>query len=231
MTPDPHPIPPATRVVVADDQPLVRAGLETLINAEPDLQVVATAADGLEAVAAARRTRPDVVCMDVRMPGQDGIAATRELCGPGVADPIPVLVLTTFDIDDYLFGALEAGASGFLLKDAEPATILAAVRSVAAGNGTIDDALTKRLLHEVVTRRSIQPVTAARGTDLLTARELDIVLLLAQGMSNEEIAAALVLEVSTVKSHLGRILPKLGVRSRLQAAVWAYQNRIVDLPG
>ena len=165
------------------------------------------------------------------MPGQDGIAATRELCGPGVADPIPVLVLTTFDIDDYLFGALEAGASGFLLKDAEPATILAAVRSVAAGNGTIDDALTKRLLHEVVTRRSIQPVTAARGTDLLTARELDIVLLLAQGMSNEEIAAALVLEVSTVKSHLGRILPKLGVRSRLQAAVWAYQNRIVDLPG
>ena len=230
MTPDPHPIPPATRVVVADDQPLVRAGLETLINAEPDLQVVATAADGLEAVAAARRTRPDVVCMDVRMPGQDGIAATRELCGPGVADPIPVLVLTTFDIDDYLFGALEAGASGFLLKDAEPATILAAVRSVAAGNGTIDDALTKRLLHEVVTRRSIQPVTAARGTDLLTARELDIVLLLAQGMSNDEIAAELVLEVSTVKSHLARILPKLGVRSRLQAAVWAYQNRIVALP-
>lgn len=219
------------RVVVADDQPLVRAGLVTLLGAEPDIEVVAAAVDGLEAVEVARRTRPDVVCMDIRMPGQDGVAATRALCGPDVADPIPVLVLTTFDIDDYLFGALEAGASGFLLKDAEPATITAAVRSVAAGNGTIDDALTKRVLGEVVTRRRTQPVTAARGTDLLTPRELDIVLLLAQGMSNEEIADRLVLEVSTVKSHLARILPKLGVRSRLQAAVWAYQSRIVDLPG
>lgn len=218
------------RVVVADDQALVRAGLVTLMNAEPDLEVVGAAADGHEAVEVARRERPDVVCMDIRMPGQDGITATRELCGPDVADPIKVLVLTTFDIDDYLFGALEAGASGFLLKDSDPAVIGQAVRSVAAGNGTIDDALTKRVVREVVTRRQTQPVTAARGTDLLTARELDIVLLLAQGMSNEEIAADLFLEVSTVKSHLARILPKLGVRSRLQAAVWAYQNRIVDLP-
>jgi len=218
------------RVVVADDQPLVRAGLATLLGAEADIEVVATAADGHEAVEVALRERPDVVCMDVRMPGRDGLSATRELCGPGVPDPIPVLVLTTFDIDDYLFGALEAGASGFLLKDADPAVITAAVRSVAAGNGTIDDALTKRVVREVVTRRQTQPVTAARGTDLLTARELDIVLLLAQGMSNEEIAAELFLEVSTVKSHLARILPKLGVRSRLQAAVWAYQSRIVELP-
>jgi len=218
------------RVVVADDQPLVRAGLATLLGAEADIEVVATAADGHEAVEVALRERPDVVCMDVRMPGRDGLSATRELCGPGVPDPIPVLVLTTFDIDDYLFGALEAGASGFLLKDADPAVITAAVRSVAAGNGTIDDALTKRVVREVVTRRQTQPVTAARGTDLLTARELDIVLLLAQGMSNEEIAADLFLEVSTVKSHLARILPKLGVRSRLQAAVWAYQSRIVELP-
>lgn len=218
------------RVVVADDQPLVRAGLTTLLGAEPGLEVVGSAADGHEAVDVARRVRPDVVCMDIRMPGQDGIAATRALCGPGVPDPVPVLVLTTFDIDDYLFGALEAGASGFLLKDADPAVIVQAVRSVAAGNGTIDDALTKRLLREVVTRRQTQPVTAARGTDLLTARELDIVLLLAQGMSNEEIAESLVLEVSTVKSHLARILPKLGVRSRLQAAVWAYQSRLVALP-
>lgn len=218
------------RVVVADDQPLVRAGLTTLLGAEPGLEVVGSAADGHEAVDVARRVRPDVVCMDIRMPGQDGIAATRALCGPGVPDPVPVLVLTTFDIDDYLFGALEAGASGFLLKDADPAVIVQAVRSVAAGNGTIDDALTKRLLREVVTRRQTQPVTAARGTDLLTARELDIVLLLAEGMSNDEIARELVLEVSTVKSHLARILPKLGVRSRLQAAVWAYQNRLVRLP-
>ncbi|WP_121257663.1 response regulator [Nocardioides ferulae] len=221
---------PVIRTVVADDQPLVRAGLSTLLGAEPDIDVVATAADGHEAVEAARRLRPDVVCMDIRMPGMDGIAATRALCGPDVADPIPVLVLTTFDIDDYLFGALEAGASGFLLKDADPAVLVQAVRSVAAGNGTLGDTLTKRVLSEVVSRRRTQPVTAARGTDLLTSRELDIVLLLAQGMSNDEIAQALVLEVSTVKSHLARILPKLGVRSRLQAAVWAYQNRIVDLP-
>jgi DNA-binding NarL/FixJ family response regulator len=218
------------RVVVADDQALVRAGLSTLINAEPDLEVVGAAADGDEAVAIAHDLRPDVVCMDIRMPGRDGISATRALCGPGVPDPVPVLVLTTFDIDDYLFGALEAGASGFLLKDADPAVLVQAVRSVAGGNGTLDDALTKRVLREVVERRQTQPVSAGRGTELLTARELEIVLLLAQGMSNDEIARALVLEQSTVKSHLARILPKLGVRSRLQAAVWAYQNRVVDLP-
>lgn len=218
------------RVVVADDQPLVRAGLVTLLGAEPDIEVVAAAADGDEAVEVARALRPDMVCMDIRMPGQDGISATRALAGPGVADPIPILVLTTFDIDDYLFGALEAGASGFLLKDAEPEVLVQAVRSVAAGNGTLDDALTKRVVREVVTRRQTQPVTAGRASELLTPRELDIVLLLAQGMSNDEIARELVLEVSTIKSHLARILPKLGVRSRLQAAVWAYQNRIVDLP-
>lgn len=218
------------RVVVADDQALVRAGLSTLLGAEPDIEVVGTAADGDDAVATARELRPDVVCMDIRMPGRDGISATRALCGPGVEDPVPVLVLTTFDIDDYLFGALEAGASGFLLKDADPAVLVQAVRSVAAGNGTLDDALTKRVLREVVERRQTQPVSAGRGTDLLTARELEIVLLLAQGMSNDEIARELVLEQSTVKSHLARILPKLGVRSRLQAAVWAYQNKVVDLP-
>ncbi len=218
------------RVVVADDQALVRAGLRTLLDAEPDLEVVAVATDGREAVEAARRLRPDVVCMDVRMPGQDGISATRELCGPGVEDPVPVLVLTTFDVDEHLFGALEAGASGFLLKDAEPDVLVAAVRSVARGNGTLDDSLTKRVLREVVTRRQIVPVTAARATDLLTARELDILLLLAQGLSNDEIAAELVLETSTVKSHLARMMPKLGVRSRLQAAVWAYQNKVVTIP-
>lgn len=218
------------RVVVADDQPLVRTGLVTLLGLEPDIDVVATAATGQEAVEVARRLRPDVVCMDIRMPGLDGIAATRALSGPDIVDRIPVLVLTTFEIDEYLFGALEAGASGFQLKDADPEVLIRAVRSVAAGNGTLDDTLTKRVMSEVLSRRRTQPVTASRGTDLLTPRELDIVLLLAQGMSNEEIAEALFLEVSTVKSHLARILPKLGVRSRLQAAVWAYQNRIVDLP-
>ena len=218
------------RVLVADDQPLIRAGLVTLLGAEPDIDVVGTAVDGHEAVRLARELRPDVVCMDIRMPGLDGISATRELAGADAVDPVPVLVLTTFEIDDYLFGALEAGAAGFQLKDADPAVLVQAVRTVAAGNGTIDDSLTKRVLSELVGRRRSQPVTAARATDLLTARELDIVLLLARGMSNEEIADELVVEVSTVKSHLARILPKLGLRSRLQVAVWAYQNRIVDLP-
>ena len=218
------------RVLVADDQPLIRAGLVTLLGAEPDIDVVGTAVDGHAAVRLARELRPDVVCMDIRMPGLDGISATRELAGADAVDPVPVLVLTTFEIDDYLFGALEAGAAGFQLKDADPAVLVQAVRTVAAGNGTIDDSLTKRVLSELVGRRRSQPVTAARATDLLTARELDIVLLLARGMSNEEIADELVVEVSTVKSHLARVLPKLGLRSRLQVAVWAYQNRIVDLP-
>ncbi len=215
------------RVVVADDQPLVRAGLRTLLQTEPDIEVVAVAEDGGSAVEQALALRPDMVCMDIRMPGRDGISATRELCGPDVADPIPVLVLTTFDIDDYVFGALEAGASGFLLKDADPDAIVAAVRSVAAGHGTLDTSLTRRVLREVVTRRRTQPVTAARASELLTARELDILLHLAEGMSNEEIAQALVLEVSTVKSHLARMMPKLGVKSRLHAAVWAYQSGLI----
>lgn len=219
------------RVLVADDQALVRTGLVTLLEAEPDVEVVAAVADGQQAVEAARRLRPDVACLDIRMPGTDGIAATRALCGPDVTEPVPVLVLTTFDVDEYLFGALEAGASGFLLKDAEPDDIVAAVRSVAAGNGTLADALTKRVLAELVSRRQTQPVTAARASELLTPRELDILLHLAQGMSNEEIARALVVEVSTVKSHLARMMPKLGVRSRLHAAVWAYQNGVVDVRG
>ena len=210
------------RVVVADDQPLVRAGLRTLLETEPDIEVVAVAEDGAAAVERALALRPDVVCMDIRMPGRDGISATRELCGPDVTDPIPVLVLTTFDIDDYVFGALEAGASGFLLKDADPDAI------VAAGHGTLDTSLTRRVLREVVTRRRTQPVTAARASEVLTTRELDILLHLAEGMSNEEIAQALVLEVSTVKSHLARMMPKLGVKSRLQAAVWAYQSGLVE---
>lgn len=219
------------RVLVADDQPLVRTGLTTLLNSEPDVEVVASVADGAAAVEAAQRLRPHVACLDIRMPGTDGITATRQLCGPGVEDPVPVLILTTFDVDEYLFGALEAGASGFLLKDAEPEDVVAAVRSVAAGNGTLADDVTKRVLRELVSRRQTQPVTAARASEVLTPRELEILLLLAQGMSNEEIARELVVEVSTVKSHLARMMPKLGVRSRLHAAVWAYQNGVVDTGG
>jgi DNA-binding NarL/FixJ family response regulator len=218
------------RVLIADDQPLVRAGLTALVNMEPDLEVVGEASDGIQALAMARELRPDVACLDIRMPGHDGITVARALCGPDVDDPIPVLVLTTFDLDDYVFGALEAGVSGFLLKDAEPETITDAIRQVAAGNGTIDQSLTRRILREFVQRRSLQPVSRSRSSDLLTSREQEILLLLAQGMSNDEIAQALVVETSTVKSHLARMLPKLGVRSRLQAVVWAYQNRFVDIP-
>lgn len=218
------------RVLVADDQAMVRAGLVTLMEAEPDIEVVAAVADGAEAVRVARALHADVVCMDVRMPHVDGVEATRLLCGPGVLDPIPVLVLTTFDIDDYLFGALDAGASGFLLKDAEPPVLMGALRAVAAGEGTIDQSLTRRVLREVAVRRPIAPLSAGRAPARLTPRELDILLLLAHGLSNDEIAAQLVVEVSTVKSHLARMMPKLGVTSRLQAAVWAYRHRVVEIP-
>ncbi|ROQ17653.1 MULTISPECIES: response regulator transcription factor [unclassified Curtobacterium] len=218
------------RVLVADDQPLVRAGVSALLGAEADIEVVGVAADGGEALALARSLRPDVACLDIRMPVLNGIELARLFCAPDADPAIPVLMLTTFDLDDYVFGALEAGASGFLLKDAEPDTIVEAVRQVAAGNGTLDQALTRRVLREFVSRRSLQPVSGDRADGVLTAREREVLLLLAQGMSNEEIAVALVLEVSTVKSHLARMLPKLGVRSRLQAVVWAYQNRIVAVP-
>ncbi|BBG02608.1 MULTISPECIES: response regulator [Pseudonocardia] len=217
------------RVLIADDQPLVRAGLASLMGAEPDIDVVGVAADGTSALEMARDLVPDVACLDIRMPGRSGIDVARELCAPGTE--IPVLVLTTFDLDDYVFGALEAGASGFLLKDSDPDDIIRAVRQVAAGQGTIDQTLTRRILREFVHRRSLQPVTGRRAEELLTPREHEILLLLAQGMSNDDIARTLVVEQSTVKSHLARMLPKLGVTSRLQAVVWAYQNRVVDVPG
>lgn len=217
------------RVLIADDQGLVRAGLAALLNGAPGIEVVATAADGDQAVALARELQPDVACVDVRMPGRDGISVAKELCDPASDSPVAVLILTTFAIDEYLFAALEAGASGFMLKDSEPEDIIAAVRSVAAGNATLDDSLTRSVIRELARRRETQPVTVAHGTDLLSPRELDILLLLARGMSNEDIARELVLEVSTVKSHISRMLPKIGVSSRLQAVVWAYQQRIVTV--
>ncbi len=218
------------RVLIADDQPLVRAGLAALLAAEPGIEVAGVAADGSEALAMALDLVPDVACLDVRMPGRSGIDVARVLCAPDADPQVPVLVLTTFDLDDYVFGALEAGVSGFLLKDSEPDDIVHAVRQVAAGLGTIDQTLTRRILREFVHRRRLQPVTGRRAEELLTPREHEILLLLAQGMSNDDIARSLVVEVSTVKSHLARILPKLGVTSRLQAVVWAYQNHVVTVP-
>ncbi|MGI5499117.1 response regulator [Lentzea sp. CA-135723] len=218
------------RVLIADDQPLVRAGLTALLNAEQDVEVVGVARDGAQALTLARELTPDVACLDIRMPGRSGIEVARELCAPHADPQVPVLVLTTFDLDDYVFGALEAGASGFLLKDSEPDDIVHAVRQVAAGRGTIDQTLTRRILSEFVHRRRLQPVAGRRVEELLTPREHDILLLLAEGMSNDDIARRLVVEVSTIKSHLARMLPKIGVTSRLQAVVWAYQNHVVAVP-
>ena len=163
------------RVMIAEDQPLARAGLAAVLASEADIDVVGTAADGTEALEMARDLRPDVTCLDIRMPGRDGIAVARELCGPAADPVIPVLILTTFDLDDYVFGALEAGASGFLLKDAEPEAIEHAVRQVAAGHGTLDETLTRRVMREFVERRRLQPVTAPRAHSVLTAREQSLV--------------------------------------------------------
>jgi DNA-binding NarL/FixJ family response regulator len=174
--------------------------------------------------------RPDVVCLDIRMPGMDGIEVAGAI--GRLEPPRPaILILTTFDIDDYVFRALEAGVAGFLLKDSEPDEIVRAIRSIADGHGTLDRTLTRRIVDEYVQRRRLQPVSATAALDMLTPRERDILLLLAEGMSNDEIAASLVVEVATVKSHLARLLPKLGVRSRLQAVVWAYQNKVVGTEG
>lgn len=223
-----------TRVVLVDDQAVVRAGFTVILESE-GLEVVGEASNGADAVRVARRERPDVVCMDVRMPGGDGITATLALAGPGVVDPVPVLVVSTFDLDDYVFGALEAGASGFLLKDAEPDVLVDAVRRVASGEGLVDQTLTRRVIDEFARRRSpATPDEVASG--LLTSREHDILALLCRGQSNAEIAATLFLEASTVKSHLSRIMTKTGMRDRVQLVVWAYEHGIaapgtLDTPG
>ncbi|MDD7969455.1 response regulator transcription factor [Actinomycetospora lemnae] len=212
------------RVVLADDQGVVRAGFRMFLEAAGDVEVVGEAANGPEAVRLARRLAPDVVCMDVRMPGGDGLAATREIVAGD--DPVPaVLVVTTFDLDEYVFGALEAGASGFVLKDTEPDDLVDAVRRVAAGEGLVDHAVTRRVIAEFARRR---PATPPRpdAAAALTARETEIVRLLAGGLSNAEIAAELVVEVSTVKSHLGRAMTKIGTRDRVQTVVWAYRHGI-----
>jgi DNA-binding NarL/FixJ family response regulator len=188
--------------------------------------VVGEASTGPDAVAVVARTRPDVVCMDVRMPGGDGLAATRRILAAGPDAPA-VLVITTFDLDEYVFGALEAGASGFLLKDAEPDELVAAVRRLAGGAGLLDSTVTRRVIAEFARRHAVpEPGAAAHG---LTAREADIVRVLAQGRSNEEIAQELFIETSTVKSHLTRAMAKIGTRDRLQTVVWAYRNGVAQI--
>lgn len=214
-------------VVIADDQMMVRDGLATLLSAQPDIDVVGQAADGREAVELARALVPDVVVMDVRMPVLDGIAATAQLLGdPPHTDGPRVLVLTTFDVDDHVYDALAAGASGFLLKDAPTADLITAVRVVAGGEALLAPSVTRRLIADFARRRrarSFRPDAAGA----LTPRELDVLRQVARGLSNAEIAAELVLAEQTVKSHVGRILMKLGLRDRTQAVVYAYENGIV----
>ncbi|MEG3633938.1 response regulator transcription factor [Micromonospora palythoicola] len=214
------------RVLIADDQAMVRQGFGALLAAQPDLLVVGDAADGAQAVAQARRLDPDVVLMDVRMPVLDGLAATRKLLGDRPADRPRVLILTTFDLDDYVYEALRAGASGFLLKDAPAADLIHAVRVVAGGDALLAPTVTRRLIAEFAARPHRQ---RPRPTALaaLTPRETEVLRLIAQGRSNGEIAAELVVAEQTVKTHVGRILAKLQLRDRAQAVVLAYETGLV----
>jgi len=212
-------------VLVADDQALVRAGFRAILETEPAVTVVGEAVDGREAIDLVRRRRPDVVLMDVKMPGLDGLEATRRIVGE-TDHPPAVLILTTFDLDEYVYAALQAGASGFLLKDAPPEQLIAAVHTLAAGDALIAPAITKRLIEQFA--RSAPPASAsATAFAELTARELEVLVLIARGHSNREIASELVLSEETVKTHVKRVLAKLGVRDRVHAVVLAYESRLV----
>jgi DNA-binding NarL/FixJ family response regulator len=213
------------RVVIADDQELVRTGLRMIVASEPDLQVVGEAADGSEAADKARLLRPDVVLMDIRMPGIDGIAATRHILGR--SDPTRVIVLTTFGADEYVFEALAAGASGFLLKDGPADELLRAIRTVAAGESLLAPSVTTSVINRFVKH----PRTRAYpGAEELTSRELEVWRLLARGLSNAEIAMELILGDATIKTHVARVLQKLGLRDRTQAVIAAYESGLIE-PG
>ena len=214
------------RVVIADDQALVRTGFR-LILAEDDIDVVAEAANGTEAVEAVRRTRPDVVLMDIRMPGMDGLEAARRILADDTLQATRIIMLTTFDLDRYVYAALTAGASGFLLKDVTPEQLTATVRLVRIGDALLAPAITRRLV-ERFADHAPQANTTYPGLSTLTPRELDVLRHLAQGLSNAELAATLHLSETTVKSHIARILAKLGLRDRVQAVVAAYQSGLVS---
>jgi len=212
------------RLLLADDQPLLRAGFRVILEEHPDLTVVGEAADGLVAVAEAALTRPDVVLMDVRMPRLDGIEATRRIVR---ADPrVRVLVLTTFDLDEYVYGAVQAGASGFLLKDAPPDELVRGVRVVAAGEALLAPSVTRRLLEEFARRPA--PGAAAKRLAGMTKREREVLVLVARGLSNREIADELAIGEATVKTHVARVLDKLGLRDRVQAVAFAYRSGLAD---
>ncbi|MEV5938448.1 response regulator transcription factor [Streptomyces sp. NPDC051994] len=227
------------RVLIADDQVMVRQGFTVLLNAEPDIEVVGQAVDGLDAVAQVGQLAPDVVLMDIRMPQLGGIEATRRITGaagaaepPGAGPAVKVLVLTTFDLDEYVYEALRAGASGFLLKDASAAELAQAVRVVAAGDALLAPNITKRLIAEFSRLAPVPQATPLKErVGELTERETEVLTLIAQGLSNAEIAARLVLAEQTVKTHVSRILVKLGLRDRTQGAVFAYECGLVRPAG
>ncbi|MCZ4610968.1 response regulator transcription factor [Streptomyces sp. Lzd4kr] len=216
------------RVLVADDQTIIRTGLRIMLNAQPGIEVVGEAADGREAVRLARELSPDVCLFDIRMPVLDGLEATRLVAGPGVADPLVVVVITTFDLDEYVYGALRAGARGFLLKDTGPDLLAQAVRSASDGEALIAPSVTVRLLQAFADlpagRAVAQPVSP------VTAREEQVLLAVARGLTNTEIADALHISLSTVKTHLASLMAKLGARNRVEIAMWAYETRRI-LPG
>jgi DNA-binding NarL/FixJ family response regulator len=209
-----------TRVLIADDDDLMRAGLTELLAADPEIEIVGQAATGRQAVEQARRLAPDVVLMDVRMPDLDGIAATRELAR--IAPGVRVLILTTFEQDDYIFGGLRAGASGFLLKRARPEELIAAVHTIAAGEALLSPSVTRRVIDRMAQQPTPELADQAR-LDALTPREREVLVLIARGLSNREIAAALVVEESTIRTHVKRILMKLELRDRVQAVIFAYE--------
>jgi DNA-binding NarL/FixJ family response regulator len=212
------------KVLIADDQALVRAGFKMILETDPEVRVVAEADDGAEAVEAALRTRPDIALMDIRMPGMDGLEATRRI----MAAPSPprVLILTTFDLDEYVFDALTAGASGFLLKDVAPEQLLAGIRIIAQGDSLLSPSVTRRLIESFV-RDGRQTREPPPVLDELTPRELEILQLVARGLSNTEIADQLVVSSTTIKTHVARVLMKLALRDRIQAVVFAYENGVI----
>jgi DNA-binding NarL/FixJ family response regulator len=216
------------RIVIADDQAVVRSGFRAILEDEPDLEVVGDAEDGLTAVEVARGRGADVVLMDIRMPRLDGLEATRRLAGPGVEHPIDVIVVTTFDLDDYVFGALRAGAAGFLLKDASPETLTAAIRAVADGHGLIAPEVTRRLIARFAA--ATPDPTRRHELERLSEREREVLLEVARGRSNGQIARRLFIEEATVKSHVSSVLLKLGLHSRVQAVILAYETGLVS-PG
>jgi len=217
------------RVLIVDDQALVRAGFRMILEAEQDIEVVGEAADGLEAIAEATRLEPDVVLMDVRMPELDGIEATRRLLANGSVDT-KVVMLTTFDMDEYVYDALHAGASGFLLKDVPPEQLVDGIHAVASGDALLAPSITRRLIEEFVRSGPGPTSPPPAGLDELTARELEVLRLIARGLSNAEIAKALFVGETTVKTHVAHVLMKLGLRDRVQAVVLAYESGVVQ-PG